>query len=241
MKKLFLVTLTVILCVTVWLSIPTGTSAQKYPKEKYPTLRTQLSQSYFGEFVQPDSPLAELIAQNQDFDMLRPDEFNDQCGLPPWLRVWWRKEHPESLYTAEDPTKGYPLVLKEILEWMMSHQDLKPGPGISEESTKKSSPFIDSLTIGTNVRTSGAQSAARSESYIQINFFDPNKILATSNNISASGQQGAYSSIDAGVTWTQSLMPLTSPDSFHSDPTADFTSDGRAWSSTLGIYGSTLG
>ncbi len=240
MKKSILVTLTVILCMTVWLSIPSGTSAQKYPKEKYPTLRTQLSQSYLGENVQPDSPLAELIAQNQDFDMLRADEFNDKRGLPPWLRVWWRKQHPESLYTAEDPTKGYPLVLKEILEWMISHQDLKPGPGISEESTTKSSPFIDSLTIGTNVRTSGAQTAARSESYIQINFFDPNKILATSNNISASGQQGAYSSIDGGVTWTQSLMPLTSPDSFHSDPTADFTDDGRAWSATLGISGSTL-
>src|SRR5213075_622338 len=57
-------------------------------------------------------------------------------------------------------------------------------------------------TPGTNIRTSGAQTASRSESDIRINYWNPSKIIAASNNIASSGLQGVYYSTDGGVTWT---------------------------------------
>lgn len=240
------------------------------PRGGYPSLSEQLEKEYNGHKVELNSELASFIAQNQDFGLLRADEFNDKRGLPPWLRVWWRKMHPEGEYTESDPTKGYPLVLKEILEWMITHQDLKAGPGLGEsekgedgeKEKRRDSPLVDSLTgadyapkngignkdgenfvralIGTNIRTSGAQTVPRSESDVRINYFNPTKILIGSNNIGGSGQQGIYRSTDTGVTWAQTTLPFTGGDTSHSDPTVDWTSDGRAWSSTLGIQGGTL-
>ena len=46
-----------------------------------------------------------------------------------------------------------------------------------------------------------------------------------------------YSSTDGGVSWGQTTLPLISGDAFASDPTADWTSDGTAWSVTIGIDG----
>ena len=45
--------------------------------------------------VIPGSALEKLIRENQDFDMLSPEEAHDRLRLPPWLRVYWRKQHPE--------------------------------------------------------------------------------------------------------------------------------------------------
>ena len=106
-------------------------AAQQGPVS-WPTLQQQLNDSK----VQAGSALEQLIRAHQDFSLLRLDEMNDKRGLPPWLRVWWRKAHPELKYTADDPTGGYPLVLKEILEWMMTHQNLQPGMG--KEPDRKS-------------------------------------------------------------------------------------------------------
>jgi Carboxypeptidase regulatory-like domain len=190
----------------------------------------QLNEKYFGRAVVRGSRLEKLIRDNQDFTLLREDEKTDKRNLPAWLRVYWRKNHPELTYSAEDPTGGYPLVLKEILEWMTSHQDLRPGPGLSEADSD-----AGESVVGANTRVSGLQSAARSESDIRINYFDSQKVLSASNNISASGRQGVYYSTDAGAVWSQTTLPLTTGDSFHSDPTVDWTNDGRGWSSTLGI------
>src|SRR6185369_8689620 len=95
-------------------------------------------------------------------------------------------------------------------------------------------------TAGTNVRTSGSQTASRSESDIRINYWNPSKIIVASNNIGGSGTQGMYYSSDGGVTWGQTTLPLASGDSFHSDPTVDWSSDGTAWSTTMGINGNVL-
>jgi hypothetical protein len=86
------------------------------------TLDEQLTQAG----AVPGSALAKLIAANQDFSMLHPEEANDKMGLPPWLRVHWRKNHPDYTYIPGDPTSGYPLALKDIYVWMKLHQDLKP-------------------------------------------------------------------------------------------------------------------
>jgi hypothetical protein len=196
----------------------------------WPTLAQQL------EGVTPGSALDALIRANQDFSLLRPEEAKDTLRLPPWLRVYWRKAHPEGNYSALDPTGGYPLVLKEIYEWMMTHQDLQPG---------KPEPFVapsasPDATVSQEVRASGLQTAARSESDVRINFLNPQQVIIGSNNISAGGMQAQYFSSDGGATWGQTSLPLTANDSFHSDPAVDWTSDGRAWSATLGIQGGQL-
>ena len=80
------------------------------------------------------SALEKLIRDNQDFHLLRPTEAHDQIGLPVWLRVWWRKHHPDEKYSTVDPYGGYPEVLHRALAWMLSHQDLPSGaPGAGEE------------------------------------------------------------------------------------------------------------
>jgi hypothetical protein len=214
------------------------------PTAEWPSTAKQLRQAR----VQPGTALEALILNNQDFKMLRAAEANDKIPVPLWLRVYWRKAHPEVSYSAADPTGGYPHVLKEVYEWMVSHQDLRPS-----SADEPKAPIFDAdrdgdalgvitaaSTVGTNVRTSGAQTSPRSESDIRINYWNPLKIIAASNNISASGQQAQLYSSDGGATWGQSFLPLTSTDSFHSDPAVDWTSDGTAWSTTIGIKGNTL-
>ncbi len=72
------------------------------------------------------SALERLVRDNQDFKLLDPDEADDRLRIPPWLRVYWRKQHPETAPAPGDPTKGYPLALRDIYEWMVTHQDLEP-------------------------------------------------------------------------------------------------------------------
>src|SRR6185369_65252 len=91
---------------------------------KFPTLDAQLKNAH----ARKGSALEKLIQDNQDFSKLKPRDAVDTI-VPPWLKVYWRKGHPEVNYDNDnDPSGGYPLVLKEVYEWMMSHQDLKSGP-----------------------------------------------------------------------------------------------------------------
>jgi hypothetical protein len=82
------------------------------------TLQTQLARDH----VPPGSALERYIEDNQDFTLLEPREARDAIRIPAWLRVQWRKAHPEMKYDAADPTGGYPYVLKEVHEWMRAHQ-----------------------------------------------------------------------------------------------------------------------
>ncbi len=87
----------------------------------WPSLEDQLRDSK----VIPGSALEKLIRENQNFKMLRTEEAHDKLRLPVWLRVYWRKQHPELKYSPGDPTGGYPLALRDIYIWMLEHQDLK--------------------------------------------------------------------------------------------------------------------
>lgn len=189
-------------------------------------IETQLQRSH----VILGSELEQLIRNNQEFGLLNSSELNDKIPVPHWLRVLYRKANPTLIYDPNDPTGGYPHVLKEVHEWMMSHQDLRPGPAEPDVL-----PIPNRTTVGTNLRVSGAQTTPRSESDIRIDYWNPQRVISASNNINGSGRQGQYYSTDGGNTWGQTTLPLASGDSFHSDPTVDWTSDGVAWSSTLGI------
>lgn len=235
-----------------FMATATLTAAPPPGKPAFPPVAEQLKAAK----AKPGSALEKLIKDNQDFSKLKTRDAHDRI-VPPWLKVWWQKAHPEINYDNEqDATGGYPHVLKEILEWMMSHQDLKPGPpdhamGPGRESGDRDEEegrgglrpdrvSADAATAGSNVRTSGLQTAGRSESDIRVNYWNPSKIIAGSNNIGGSGQQGMYYSADGGVTWGQTHLPLAGTDSFHSDPTVDWSSDGTAWSTTMGINGNVL-
>jgi len=231
------------LAVALTLSLATS-AAFAAPAPRWPSLDKQLRQSR----VQSGTALEKLIQANQEFKMLRPEEAGDKIPVPLWLRVYWRKAHPEVSYTAADPTGGYPHVLKEMAEWMMLHQELIPtdadewrAPGIDPDMDAEAKSYVagEKTTVGGNVRVSGAQTVPRSESDIRINYWNPLKVVAASNNIGGTGQQAQYYSNDGGLTWGQSFLPLVG-DSFHSDPAVDWTSDGTAWSVTIGIKGNIL-
>ena len=98
-------------------------------RSAFPSLEEQLRAAK----VESGSALDKLIRNNQKFEMLRPEEASDQLGLPPWLRVYWRKKHPDGKYFG--PSGGYPLVLEHLYEWMLAHPDL-PDFDVSDSPAK---------------------------------------------------------------------------------------------------------
>jgi hypothetical protein len=215
-----------VLLLLLSLTLPLA-GAQGAPSAKWPAVEQQLAR----ERAVPGSALERLIQDNQDFDLLRPEEAaGDKIRIPLWLRVWWRKGHPETPRNPDDPTGGYPRALAEIHEWMRTHQDLLPGVPEADVA-----PPLLRTAVGSNLRISGAAAAPRSESDVRVNFWNRDKILAAANNIGGSGAQAQLYSSDGGATWGQTTLPLVSGDSFHSDPAVDWTSDGTAWAVTLGI------
>jgi len=220
--------LTFSLCLA--LSLAAGAARSQDTKDIRNTAWPSLDRQLEVDRVVSGSALQRLIQENQEFHLLRPEEARDTIPVPPWLRVLWRKKHPSLEVRAGDPTGGYPHVLKEIHEWMLSHQDLLPG--FTEPEVL---PAEQKVSVGTSERRISNPSTIRSESDIRINFWDPSKVIAASNNISGSGQQAQYWSTDGGQTWGETTLPLVSQDAFNSDPTVDWTSDGTAWSSTIGI------
>lgn len=115
-------------------------------KPVWPSIEEQLA----AHRIVGGSALEKLVQDNQDFDMLRPEEANDSLGHPHWLRVYWRKQHPGSRHAVGDPTGGYPGVLETILAVMLANQDkpegtaLPPappaGPSSQGDSKKQGSP-----------------------------------------------------------------------------------------------------
>jgi hypothetical protein len=90
--------------------------------QKWPSVEEQLRDSR----VVHGSALERLIRDNQDFELLHPDEVNDGLPIPPWLRVHWRKQHREEVPDDSSPAASYPYpdVLDSVYEWMRIHQDL---------------------------------------------------------------------------------------------------------------------
>lgn len=75
------------------------------------------------------SAFEKFIRLNQDFELLRPGETNDDgIGYPPWLRVYWRKQHQEETHAPAGPASDYPESMNRIQEWMQLNQELLPDP-----------------------------------------------------------------------------------------------------------------
>src|SRR5436305_862483 len=88
----------------------------------WPTLEQQLE----ADDVMPGSELEKLVRANQNFDMLRPEEARDRLPYPLWLRVYWRKQHPEATYSASDPSGGYPRTLNAIYSNLKATLNVAP-------------------------------------------------------------------------------------------------------------------
>jgi hypothetical protein len=109
-------------------------------KPAWPSVEEQLA----AHKIVRGSALEHLVRDNQDFHMLRPEEASDSLPYPPWLRVYWRKQHPGSRHAPGDPTGGYPGVLETILAMMVQNQDKPEGtarpPAASTGPTSHSGP-----------------------------------------------------------------------------------------------------
>jgi hypothetical protein len=85
-----------------------------------------------------NSALAKLISENQDTGLLHPDELNDDYPTPLWLRVLWRKQHPEIPMPAKNPGAAYPEILSQIYKRMVANPDQVWGPNATP--TKPTTP-----------------------------------------------------------------------------------------------------
>src|SRR6185312_15289442 len=87
---------------------------------KWPSIEEQLTTAK----IRRGSALEKLIKENQNFDLLQPEEASDNVDIPLWLRVYWRKNHPDIQHSTVNPGAGYPDVLYNIYTWMLSNPDL---------------------------------------------------------------------------------------------------------------------
>lgn len=181
--------------------------------------------------IKPGSALAKLVRESRSYVnalAVTPKSFRTE--IPDWLRAHYRRNHSEMRLAvrAKDPTGGFPLALENLYVWMLHHQDLKPAAARAAVGPGKIA------SAGANLRISGSQSFPRSESDIRANPANGKQIIAASNN-PEDGIQAHFYSTDGGTTWGQSYLPLEPNDSLQSDPTVDWTSDGVAWATTIGI------
>lgn len=88
--------------------------------------------------------------------------------------------------------------------------------------------------MATNVRISGSNPGdPREESDIRYNYNNLDQIICASTHLG--GDQPMSYSTNGGTTWLQSSLPGFAGDARQGDPTIDWTSNGTAWSVTIGI------
>jgi hypothetical protein len=90
-------------------------SGRSSQERGWPSVEEQLR----ADKVTPGSALEQLIRDNQDVGLLHPSEPSDGINLPVWLRIYWRKHHPEP-----EISSAYPLFLFTVYSWMLRHHDL---------------------------------------------------------------------------------------------------------------------
>ena len=87
------------------------------------------------------SKFEEFIRANQETNLLRPEERDgDGVGVPLWLRVYYRKQHPSEPLAPAGPAGDYPEALNRIQELMQVNQDLLPNPDEWLNVSKRRTP-----------------------------------------------------------------------------------------------------
>jgi hypothetical protein len=90
--------------------------------------------------------------------------------------------------------------------------------------------------MSNDLRLSGSQTVARTESDVRYNYANLNQIIGAANTFGYQNQSQLWSG-DGGATWSQTQLPTPSgvTDDRQSDPCVDWTADGTAWALTVGI------
>ena len=167
------------------------------------------------------------------FELLQPEEFEDEYPIPLWLRVAWRKQHPDIPLPAKNPGAAYPEVSpRPTGGW--SPIRTSPGDRTRDRSAQRRKVIEPTRCVMADLRISGASANPRSESDIRLNHGDPSLVIAASNDLNATTQPQFFST-DGGATWGSTSLPAQAGDTFQSDPEVDWTSDGTAWALTLGV------
>lgn len=89
------------------------------------------------------------------------------------------------------------------------------------------------VVVGPDAQISALSTLSRYTSDIRISPEDPNRVIAASD--SSNGRQIQYRTLNGGVTWTETTLPLFTSDAFQSGPSVDWTTDQKAWTTTVGI------
>ena len=100
-------------------------------EKKTPSVASQIREAKAPK----DSQLEKLIRENQDFDLLASEELDDDYPVPLWLRVVYRKQHPEIVFPAKNPSAVYPEVLSQVYRRMIANpNEAWEGPEAEEPS-----------------------------------------------------------------------------------------------------------
>jgi len=159
---------------------------------------------------------------------MSPRDLEDRSPLPFWFRLYLRDQLPNL------PSNGsyqYPRVAAQILEWMVTHPTLTVPRSARNAATRRRVPTIK---VGTNINLTNLDER-NSESFVAVDYSNPQFVVAASNNLSGSGRQKQFFSSDGGTSWSSTELPLAPGKAFMSDPALAFTTDGTAWAATLGI------
>lgn len=84
---------------------------------KRPTLTDQIKDAR----APSGSVLEKMIRENQDFELLATEELDDNYRVPLWLRVLYRKQHPEITFPAKNTGAAYPEVLSQVYRRMVAN------------------------------------------------------------------------------------------------------------------------
>jgi hypothetical protein len=158
-------------------------------------------------------------------------DLEDRSPLPPWFRAYVRHNFPGL------PSEGayqYPRVTAQMLEWMLAHPNLTAPPPTAGAGQSMTVAPSRVAVVGTNINLTNLDEI-NSESFIAVDYNNPQFLIAGSNNINGSGRQRMFHSSDGGVTWNKTELPLAPGSAFDSDPAVAWSADGTAWAATLGI------
>ncbi len=158
-------------------------------------------------------------------------DLEDEGPYPIWFRAYLRENFPGLATRGE---YQYPRVAAQILEWMMAHPDLEAPPPVGTRGASRSAAPTRTVAVGPNINITNLDER-NSESFIAVDYSNPQFLVAGANNISGSGRQRQFWSADGGATWSSTELPLAPGSAFNSDPAVAWTTDGTAWAATLGI------
>jgi Bacterial Ig-like domain (group 1) len=206
-------------------------SAQEVSEDEARRLKARYPSAW--EVTIPQGTKLAALAQSYQRRLARipAKDLEDQGPYPLWFRAYLREHFPGL------PTQGYyqyPRVAAQILEWMMTHPDLEAPPPEGARNASKAMAAAHTISVSANINITNFDER-NSESFIAVDYADPQFLVAAANNISGSGRQKQFRSSDAGTTWNSTELPLATGSAFNSDPAVAWTTDGTAWAATLGI------